>query len=55
LDRVHDLMRQPIIFDGRNIYDPGLMHKLGFHYRGLGRGYNGSKLTVDSAPFTIEG
>jgi hypothetical protein len=26
--------------DGRNIYDPQIMEELGFHYRGMGRGYN---------------
>jgi UDPglucose 6-dehydrogenase len=40
LARIHDLMRQPIILDGRNIYDPETMTRLGFRYRGLGRGYN---------------
>jgi UDPglucose 6-dehydrogenase len=55
LVRIRGLLRQPIIFDGRNIYDPAEMHKLGFQYRGLGRGYNGSKLTVEVAPFTVEG
>ncbi len=36
------LMRQPYIVDGRNIYDPEIMTNLGFHYRGFGRGYNGT-------------
>jgi UDPglucose 6-dehydrogenase len=44
LERVRDLMRSPLIFDGRNIYDPTVMSKLGFHYRGVGRGYNGSRI-----------
>jgi len=42
LIRIHDLLRQPIIVDGRNIYDPEEMGCLGFHYRGFGRGYNGT-------------
>jgi len=37
------IMRQPVIFDGRNIYDPVMMKQLGFRYRGFGRGYNGDK------------
>jgi UDPglucose 6-dehydrogenase len=41
--RIRDVMRNPIFFDGRNIYDPDEMKNLGFKYRGLGRGYNGSK------------
>jgi UDPglucose 6-dehydrogenase len=48
LERLRNLMRHPIIFDGRNIYDPELMTKLGFTYRGLGRGYNGQKLPEDN-------
>ncbi len=34
-------MRQPVLIDGRNIYDPERMRELGFTYRGIGRGYNG--------------
>lgn len=37
--RVRRAMRQPIIFDGRNIYEPETMHLLGFRYHGVGR-YN---------------
>jgi UDPglucose 6-dehydrogenase len=39
LVRVHRLMQSPVIIDGRNLYDPDLMNKLGFTYRGVGRGY----------------
>lgn len=37
LARIKKLMRHPIIVDGRNIYEPGKMKKLGFHYCGIGR------------------
>ena len=37
LERVKGLLKQPVIFDGRNIYDPARMKALGFTYRGLGR------------------
>ena len=37
--RVKRLMRQPIMVDGRNIYEPETMRSLGFTYRGMGRGY----------------
>jgi UDPglucose 6-dehydrogenase len=35
--RVKQLMRRPVIVDGRNIYDPEAMRALGFTYRGIGR------------------
>jgi UDPglucose 6-dehydrogenase len=41
LPRLKQVMRQPIVVDGRNIYDPQQMEALGFTYRGVGRGYNG--------------
>ena len=39
--RIRDSMKTPVLFDGRNIYDPDEMKTLGFVYRGLDRGYNG--------------
>ncbi|HEC36197.1 MAG TPA: UDP-glucose/GDP-mannose dehydrogenase family protein, partial [Anaerolineae bacterium] len=41
LARIHELMRRPVLIDGRNIYDPAAVRALGFTYRGVGRGYNG--------------
>jgi UDPglucose 6-dehydrogenase len=37
LARVSKTMAQPIIFDGRNIYDPERMRRLGFDYYCVGR------------------
>jgi UDPglucose 6-dehydrogenase len=37
LARIKESMRQPVIVDGRNIYDPSTMRGLGFTYRGIGR------------------
>lgn len=37
LARVKETMRQPIIFDGRNLYDPERMRRLGFEYYCVGR------------------
>lgn len=36
-DLLKKLMRNPVIFDGRNIYTPKLMVELGFVYYGIGR------------------
>ncbi len=41
LEKIKELLNSPVIFDGRNIYDPGMMKQLGFKYRGMGRGFNG--------------
>ena len=41
LERLKDLLECPVIYDGRNIYDPGLMKEIGFSYRAIGRGMNG--------------
>lgn len=37
LKRVKKLMRQPVVIDGRNLYDPSDMKALGFTYRSMGR------------------
>jgi UDPglucose 6-dehydrogenase len=44
MQRVKEAMRQPIVVDGRNIYDAEVMGEMGFTYRGFGRGYNGATL-----------
>src|SRR5262249_49362260 len=36
-ERMKTMMRQPVIFDGRNIYDPEHVRELGFTYYGMGR------------------
>ncbi len=38
LPRLRASMRQPVVVDGRNIYDPAQMKALGFVYRAMGRG-----------------
>ncbi len=37
-DQIKSLLKQPVVFDGRNIFDPALMARLGFTYYGIGRG-----------------
>ena len=36
-DLIKNLLVQPVIFDGRNLYDPESMRALGIEYRGIGR------------------
>jgi len=37
LDRMRALMKSPVVFDGRNLYDPARMREKGFTYFGIGR------------------
>ena len=37
-DAIRAALKQPLIFDGRNIYDPALMRNMGVEYHGIGRG-----------------
>ncbi len=48
-DKLKQLMRQPIILDGRNLYDPKLMGQRGFVYRGVGRGVPQAEVTSIAA------
>jgi len=41
LERLRTAMKSPVLFDGRNIYNPVEARALGFTYRGVGRGFNG--------------
>jgi UDPglucose 6-dehydrogenase len=36
-EKIRDTLREPVIFDGRNIYNPQKLRKLGFTYFGVGR------------------
>jgi len=37
-EQIKKLLKSPVIFDGRNIYDPALMKRFGLEYFGIGRG-----------------
>src|SRR5437899_1134506 len=37
LNRVRALMRRPVVFDGRNAWEPERMRRLGFEYHSIGR------------------
>ena len=36
-DAIKSRLREPLVFDGRNLYDPALMQALGIDYIGIGR------------------
>jgi UDPglucose 6-dehydrogenase len=36
-DKLLSMMKDPVIFDGRNVYDVQVMEKKGFHYESIGR------------------
>jgi UDPglucose 6-dehydrogenase len=44
LERIKGLMKQPVIVDGRNLYESDRMKTLGFLYRGIGHGYSDEQL-----------
>ena len=48
LAQLHYTLRYPIIIDGRNLYDPAAMTKLGFTYLSVGR--PGLSTPIDAAP-----
>jgi UDPglucose 6-dehydrogenase len=37
LHRIREAMRSPVVFDGRNVFDPVTLRELGFAYYGIGR------------------
>jgi UDPglucose 6-dehydrogenase len=37
LNRVRESLKDPVVFDGRNLYDPSRMAEMGFDYFSIGR------------------
>lgn len=42
-------LREPVIFDGRNLYDPARMESLGIRYYGIGRGRRNSNTSKSAS------
>ncbi|HEY6838128.1 MAG TPA: UDP-glucose/GDP-mannose dehydrogenase family protein [Geobacteraceae bacterium] len=40
-DKIRDLLKEPLIFDGRNLYGPNRMRQAGFEYYPIGRNARG--------------
>jgi UDPglucose 6-dehydrogenase len=38
LELMKRTLREPVVFDGRNLYDPQLLRQRGFRYFAIGRG-----------------
>jgi UDP-N-acetyl-D-mannosaminuronate dehydrogenase len=36
LSKIKEMMRTPLIVDGRRVFDPDAMRQLGFVYKGVG-------------------
>ena len=45
-DAIKAALKQPLVFDGRNIYDPALMQMHGIDYSGIGRGLDATSRKV---------
>jgi len=40
-DRIKATLKSPVVLDGRNLYEPGLVKQFGLDYEGIGRGLRG--------------
>ena len=52
MQQIHDIMRRPILIDGRNMYEESEMDRLGFIYRGMGRATGSAPSSLSSADAT---
>jgi UDPglucose 6-dehydrogenase len=48
-DALRECMATPIVFDGRNLYDPELLAQMGFEYQGIGRGVAPTTMALQQA------
>ena len=51
--RLKTLLKEPVIFDGRNLYEPALMERMGLYYVAVGRGRR-PKASVRAAELKAE-
>lgn len=51
-DTIKASLRSPVIFDGRNLYDPALMRALGLEHHGIGRGQSNFLASAQSGAVT---
>ena len=49
-DEVRKRLRRPLVFDGRNLYDPGAIARFGLHCFGIGRGETPHPRLPDQQP-----
>ncbi|MBH1986208.1 MAG: UDP-glucose/GDP-mannose dehydrogenase family protein [Burkholderiales bacterium] len=40
-DKIKATLKSPVVLDGRNLYEPGLVQQFGLDYEGIGRGLRG--------------
>ena len=48
-DLIGERLAAPVVFDGRNLYDPARMAKKGFDYYAIGRGRTATLEAASSA------
>ena len=53
LARIRELLRDPVIFDGRNIFDPLAIESAGLAYYGIGRGRSDRSVRSGDADGTV--
>jgi UDPglucose 6-dehydrogenase len=51
-DLVRERLKAPVVFDGRNLYDPGRMARKGFAYYAIGRGLGAGQPAGQAVPGT---
>ncbi len=53
-EQMRALLKQPLVFDGRDLFDPVLVRGLGIEYYGIGRGEGVQQASADGDNGRIE-